>query len=57
LKPPVPEKKIKLSVRAPIGIFETCSNNLTDQDRINGWSFVASKPQELQQEDLMNKLK
>jgi len=44
-------------MRAPVGIFETSTNTPTDQDRINGWSFVAPATQDIDQLNLMHKLK
>lgn len=55
LKPQVPEKKIKMSSRAPAGVFESNPNLPSDQDKINGWSFVAPKYQN-QQENLTSRL-
>jgi ankyrin repeat protein len=43
LKPPVPEKKIRLNAKVALNIFESTSNSTTgDKDHISGWSFVAT---------------
>lgn len=56
LKPPVPDKKIKPSMRAPVGVFESAGNMSPDQDKINGWSFVAPKLYGQQENNLTSKL-
>ncbi len=40
LKPPVPEKKIKLTAKIPLNVFDS-ANMENDKDRISGWSFVS----------------
>jgi hypothetical protein len=40
LKPPIPDKKIKLTAKIPLDVFDT-ANIENDKDRISGWSFVS----------------
>mmetsp|Transcript_16589 Transcript_16589/g.14430 ORF Transcript_16589/g.14430 Transcript_16589/m.14430 type:complete len:145 (+) Transcript_16589:1687-2121(+) len=40
LKPPLPEKKIKLSAKIPLNVFDNPDGE-SEKDRISGWSFVS----------------
>jgi len=56
LKPPVPDKKLKPTMRAPVGVFDSSANMNPDQDKINGWSFVAPKLYGQNENNLTSKL-